>query len=50
MGQALGQRVAQPDLCADRNLALCFVSNFQSEGMGIGVRTEAIVDAAFAAL
>lgn len=31
----------------ERNLALCFVSNYQSEGMGVGVRTEAIVDAVF---
>jgi CubicO group peptidase (beta-lactamase class C family) len=33
-----------------RNVAACFVSNYQSEGMGIGVRTEAVVDAIFASL
>jgi CubicO group peptidase (beta-lactamase class C family) len=46
LGSGGARALADPD----RNLALCFVSNFQSEGMGIGVRTEAIVDAAFAAL
>ncbi len=33
-----------------RNLAACFVSNYQSEGMGVGVRTEAVVEAIFASL
>lgn len=32
------------------NLSVCFVSNYQSEGMGVGVRTEAIVEAVFASL
>ena len=34
----------------DRNLALAYVTNLQSEGLGTGVRTEAIVEAAFANL
>lgn len=33
-----------------RNLALAYVTNLQSEGLGTGVRTEAIVEAAFANL
>ncbi len=34
----------------DRNLALAYVTNLPSEGLGTGVRTEAVVDAAFANL
>jgi CubicO group peptidase (beta-lactamase class C family) len=34
----------------DRNLALAYVTNLQSEGLGTGVRTETIVEAAFANL
>ncbi len=34
----------------DHNLALAYVTNLQSEGLGTGVRTEAIVEAAFANL
>jgi CubicO group peptidase (beta-lactamase class C family) len=34
----------------ERNLALAYVTNLQSEGLGTGVRTEAVVDAAFANL
>jgi CubicO group peptidase (beta-lactamase class C family) len=33
-----------------RNLALAYVTNLQSEGLGTGARTEAIVEAAFANL
>ncbi|MBT5359701.1 MAG: beta-lactamase family protein [Rhodospirillaceae bacterium] len=46
LGSGGARALADPD----QNLSLCFVSNFQSEGMGVGVRTEAIVDAAFASL
>jgi CubicO group peptidase (beta-lactamase class C family) len=46
LGSGGARALADPD----RNLALCFVSNLHSEGFGVGVRTEAIVDAAFAAL
>lgn len=46
LGSGGARAIADPD----RKLALCFVSNFQSEGMGVGVRTEAIVEAAFANL
>ncbi|MEP4378605.1 MAG: serine hydrolase domain-containing protein [Alphaproteobacteria bacterium] len=45
LGSGGARALADPD----RNLALCFVSNYQSEGMSVGVRTEAIVDAAFSA-
>ena len=34
----------------DRNLALAYVTNLQSEGLGTGVRTESVVEAAFANL
>jgi len=34
----------------ERNLALAYVTNLQSEGLGTGVRTEAVVEAAFANL
>ncbi len=34
----------------DHNLALAYVTNLQSEGLGTGVRTESIVEAAFANL
>jgi len=43
LGSGGARALADPD----RNLALCFVSNYQSEGMGVGVRTEAVVDAVF---
>ncbi|MBT3399786.1 MAG: beta-lactamase family protein [Rhodospirillaceae bacterium] len=46
LGSGGARALADPD----RNLALCFVSDLHSEGFGVGVRTEAIVDAAFAAL
>ena len=46
LGSGGARAIADPD----RNLALCFVSNLHSEGFAIGVRTEAIVDAAFSAL
>ncbi len=44
LGSGGARALADPD----RNLAMCFVSNYQSEGMGVGVRTEAVVDAVFA--
>ena len=44
LGSGGARAIADPE----RNLALCFVSNYQSEGMGVGVRTEAVVDAVFA--
>lgn len=44
LGSGGARALADPE----RNLALCFVSNYQSEGMGVGVRTEAVVDAVFA--
>lgn len=34
----------------ERNLALAYVTNLQSEGLGTGARTEAVVEAAFANL
>ena len=34
----------------ERNLSLAYLTNLQSEGLGTGIRTEAIVDAAFANL
>jgi len=34
----------------DRNLALAFSTNLQTEGLGTGARTEAVVEAAFAGL
>ncbi len=46
LGSGGARAIADPD----RNLALCFVSNLHSEGFAVGVRTEAIVDAAFSAL
>ena len=46
LGSGGARAIADPE----RNLALCFVSNYQSEGMGVGVRTEAVVDAVFASL
>ena len=46
LGSGGARALADPD----RNLALCFVSDLHSEGFGVGVRTEAIVEAAFAAL
>lgn len=46
LGSGGARAIADPE----RNLALCFVSNYQSEGMGVGVRTEAVVDAVFASV
>lgn len=46
LGSGGARALADPD----RNLALCFVSDLHSEGFGVGVRTEAIVSAAFASL
>jgi CubicO group peptidase (beta-lactamase class C family) len=46
LGSGGARAIADPD----RNLAMCFVSNYQSEGMGIGVRTESVVEAVFAGL
>jgi CubicO group peptidase (beta-lactamase class C family) len=46
LGSGGARAIADPD----RNLALCFVSNLHSEGFAVGVRTEAIVNATFAAL
>jgi CubicO group peptidase (beta-lactamase class C family) len=34
----------------ERNLSLAYATNLQSEGLGTGMRTEAIVEAAFAGL
>lgn len=46
LGSGGARAIADPA----RNLAMCFVSNYQSEGMGVGVRTEAVVDAVFASV
>jgi len=46
LGSGGARAIADPD----RNLALCFVSNLHSEGFAVGVRTESIVEAAFARL
>lgn len=46
LGSGGARAIADPD----RNLAMCFVSNYQSEGFGIGERTEAVVEAVFAGL
>lgn len=46
LGSGGARAIADPE----RNLAICFVSNYQSEGMGVGVRTEAAIDAVFASL
>ena len=46
----LGSGGARAFADPERNLAFAFISNYQSEGVGVGVRTEAMVDAAFANL
>ncbi len=42
-GSGGARAVADPE----RNLAMCYITNYQSEGMGAGVRTEAVVEAVF---
>jgi len=44
----LGSGGARALAVPSQRLAVCFVSNYQSEGRGVGVRTEAIVEAACA--
>ncbi|MBO6782282.1 MAG: beta-lactamase family protein [Alphaproteobacteria bacterium] len=46
LGSGGARAIADPE----RNLSMCFVSNYQSEGMGVGVRTEAVVGAVFASV
>jgi CubicO group peptidase (beta-lactamase class C family) len=46
----LGSGGARAVAVPSRRLAICFVSNYQSETLGKGVRTQAIVDAACAAV
>lgn len=46
LGSGGARALADPE----RNLALAYVTNYQCEGLGVGVRTEAVVEAAFANL